>query len=557
LAKNEARGYSNKRYSEKLYERCKIYWCDNCNHPIESDTTQTKAPTCHICENEMRYIAKDIRPVFSRERRILQFFGHGHLTDAVVWKDTKSKNYIINGKIVRLPNFDKINEQLDELAHFINDSFHYDALDNKLMQSYFSNLEANQYHLNALEEEAFTFVRETSKRYKSRMQMISFSGGKDSTVVSSLVRRALGTSDILHVFGDTTLEDPNTYQYVEEFREENPLIPFFEAKAEHDFHQLVEEIGPPSRQMRWCCTIMKAGPINNLLQTLGDQKVLTFYGVRRAESKQRSEYHAVTVGAKIGNQITASPIINWTDFDIWLYLLRNKVKFNSSYLLGFTRVGCWLCPMNSPWSDTLAEIFFPEDHERWRNQLIEFAKKIGKPDPEVYVDTKRWKARFGGRGLSNAYKGIVSRPCGDMDNTIQYQINRPIDEGIFEFFKPLGEIKQDPRRAELGEFRVLNEKEGDLIIQAVPGDNVVRVTFLNPKNESTLQARAKYQINKFQTCIQCTACSAVCPTGAIIVRPEERIYSVDPNTCINCNECVEHFGSTGCLVAKSLSDHRQ
>jgi len=123
--------------------------------------------------------------------------------------------------------------------------------------------------------------------------MVSFSGGKDSTVVSDIVRRALGRSDILHVFGDTTLEDPNTYRYVRDFREQNPLVPFFEARAEHDFHQLVDEIGPPSRVMRWCCTIFKAGPINNLLQSMGDQKVLTFYGIRRDESTARSRYHRI------------------------------------------------------------------------------------------------------------------------------------------------------------------------------------------------------------------------------------------------------------------------
>src|SRR5205085_6142530 len=50
----------------------------------------------------------------------------------------------------------------------------------------------------------------------------------------------------------------------------------------------------PSRVMRWCCTIFKAGPINNLLQTMGDQKVLTFYGIRRDESLRRSQYHKLS-----------------------------------------------------------------------------------------------------------------------------------------------------------------------------------------------------------------------------------------------------------------------
>ena len=43
--------------------------------------------------------------------------------------------------------------------------------------------------------------------------MVSFSGGKDSTVTSHVVRTALGSNDILHIFGDTTLEFPYTLEY--------------------------------------------------------------------------------------------------------------------------------------------------------------------------------------------------------------------------------------------------------------------------------------------------------------------------------------------------------
>ena len=42
-----------------------------------------------------------------------------------------------------------------------------------------------------------------------------FSGGKDSTVTSDLVIRALSEPKILHIFGDTTLEFPETIKYVE------------------------------------------------------------------------------------------------------------------------------------------------------------------------------------------------------------------------------------------------------------------------------------------------------------------------------------------------------
>ena len=54
---------------------------------------------------------------------------------------------------------------------------------------------------------------------------VSFSGGKDSTVVSHLVRKKMREEKVLHIFGDTKLEMPFTYEYVERFRKNNPATP--------------------------------------------------------------------------------------------------------------------------------------------------------------------------------------------------------------------------------------------------------------------------------------------------------------------------------------------
>ncbi|MCY3866044.1 MAG: phosphoadenosine phosphosulfate reductase family protein [Chloroflexi bacterium] len=315
-----------------MYEA--VYWCDACQAVFKATTDrQVKSSSCRNCGCVAKYLSTDVRPVFARERRILQFYGYGPLLTERVWRSSRATSYFIDGELVRLPSSVQLKSDLSGIGDYIADSDHYDAVDVGLLKDYKASLAINRAYMNALEDEAFQFVNNTVKRFPRRMLMISFSGGKDSTVVSDLVRRGLGSSDILHIFGDTTLEDENTYRYVKEFREQNPLVPFFEARAEHDFHDLVDEIGPPSRVMRWCCTIFKAGPINNLLQTLGNQKVLTFYGIRRDESTQRSKYHrvrgddgerikevvqvssddelnGVTVGAKIGQQITASPIID-------------------------------------------------------------------------------------------------------------------------------------------------------------------------------------------------------------------------------------------------------
>jgi len=535
-----------------------IYWCNSCKSIIAASET----PICLSCKTKTKYLTTDVRPVFARERRILQFFHpEVDLLKDIIWKSGKAKSYYVNGKSLSLPSSEEVKNLLGEIANFItvlqrDDLDYYDKIDQlAIIPTLLTSLQQNRAHLASLEDNAFEFIGHTSKRYARRMQMVSFSGGKDSTVVSHLVRRALGNS-VTHVFSDTTLEDENTYQYIKDFQAENSEVPFWTATVNHDFHTMVEEIGPPSRVQRWCCTIFKAGPINNLLQTLDENiKVLTFYGVRNAESKQRADYNAITVSAKIGRQITASPIIKWGEFDVWLYILMNEVAFNKSYRLGYSRVGCWLCPLNSTWSDLLADIFFPDDAARWKDQLVAFARKIQKPDPEEYIDSGGWKARFGGAGMPNRFLNLEVKPCGDEDNTYQYNLERPVsNDELDQFLRPLGTINRNRGRAALGEFYVESRKKDgqELLVQAIEGSDSLRITMINPVNIQELTAHLKFQVTKFQECIQCTACAAVCPHGAISVRPEARVYEVSEDRCTSCNECVTHFGTTGCLVAKSL-----
>lgn len=153
---------------------------------------------------------------------------------------------------------------------------------------------------------------------------VSFSGGKDSTVTSDLVMRALGTESVIHIYGDTTLEYPTSTEYIKSFRKKHPQTPVLIAKnKEQNFTDLCSIVGPPSRVMRWCCTIFKTGAIaKKIEQTFGDKKrLLSFQGIRRSESISRSKYDRDTNSPKIAKQLVASPIIDWLDFDDWLYLL--------------------------------------------------------------------------------------------------------------------------------------------------------------------------------------------------------------------------------------------
>lgn len=109
----------------------------------------------------------------------------------------------------------------------------------------------------------------------------------------------------------------------------------------------------------------------------------------------------------------------------------------------------------------MSRVYMPEQYEHFRNVLIDFAKKIGKPDPEVYVDEGNWKARQGGNGLDYAQNSVITfEPCALQENTINFELQRPITEELYELFKPFGYINYDLGNSRLGEvyIQVINEK---------------------------------------------------------------------------------------------------
>lgn len=95
--------------------------------------------------------------------------------------------------------------------------------------------------------------------------MISFSGGKDSTATADVVVKALSNPNLVHIFGDTTLEFPSTIEYARRFRENHPQAIFEIARNDEQvFYDVCEDIGPPARMMRWCCSMFKTGPITRV-----------------------------------------------------------------------------------------------------------------------------------------------------------------------------------------------------------------------------------------------------------------------------------------------------
>lgn len=543
-----------------------LYWCDDCKVPIFENV-------CSVCGKEGAYIATDIRPVFPEENMLVSIILGN---DPFLYQKESmwygGGTYIVGGKKVKL-SVTEINKWPIEKIRRVKDL--YDSNAGRIDYSYFNSyvsrfVKANSDRYNYITAEAVEFVQSYKDRYEIEDMMVSFSGGKDSTVTSHIVNRALGTNKVLHVFGDTTLEFPYTLEYKKRFNknEESQGVRVLTAKnREKNFEDLCDVVGPPSRVMRWCCTVFKTGAIQKTISSAFKDKsnILSFQGIRHNESASRSKYERESESPKISKQTVASPIIDWIDFDVWLYILTTGIDFNEAYRLGWTRVGCWCCPNNGGWSEFLAKVHMYEQYVHWHDKLIEFAKKIGKTDPEDYINGGGWKARQGGNGLAAAQTSIVSfEPCATDENAFNYDLQRAISEELYEFFKPFGYINKDLGNKRLGEVYIMN-KAGKvvLILQGRIGTSKLRVTIKDihiarAKTLSVAEGKVQCQLTKYQMCLGCKACESVCKYDAISVKDDgtgKISYCIDDTKCKRCTECVGHFNA-GCYMRKVLGIKR-
>ena len=547
-----------------------IYYCEKCNVPVFEKC-------CTECGSSCKRIGSDVRPVFAQERLLIETILGQPMAFAgkSVWATNNA--YLIDGQQKKISM--KTVQVVD--PHQIIDTINkYSAENQKYIDTDLTNeyihafVYANRDRFNTITEEATQYIQKIAENFDEHTIFCSFSGGKDSTVTSSLVMQALGTEKIIHIYGNTTLEYPTSKKYLVEFRKRYPQTPVLVAKnTDQDFNNLVNVVGPPSRVLRWCCTVFKTGAITKKIDQVfhNQTRILSFQGIRRAESVSRSKYDRDSMNSKITKQLAASPIIDWLDFDVWLYILTKQIPFNDAYRRGFTRVGCWCCPNNSRWSEFLSSIYMPEEYEKWHEQLYQFAKKVGKEDWKEYIDGGKWKARQGGNGLEYSKNATVSfKPCVLEENAYNFELNRPISKQLYTLFKPFGNLNFELGNRRLNEVYVMSPKDGTPLLKLSGriGTTTLRVTILNFKGPFQFEHIAEQlindQITKYQTCIACAYCQAVCRYDALKVvntKPGDVSnttvsYTIDENKCRHCLECVKHFDG-GCYMKKVLRVKRQ
>lgn len=205
----------------------------------------------------------------------------------------------------------------------------------------------NLTHLKQLESEAIFVMREVASQFEK--PVLLFSGGKDSIVMVRLAQKAFWPAKLpfplMHI--DTGHNFPETLEFRDKLVEQIGAKLIVRTVQESiDKGRSVEEKGPnPSRNGLQTVTLLDA--IEEF------QFDAAFGGARRDEEKarakerffshrdefgqwdpknQRAELWNLFNGRKqLGEHFRVFPLSNWTEMDVWQYILMEKLEIPSIY----------------------------------------------------------------------------------------------------------------------------------------------------------------------------------------------------------------------------------
>ena len=205
----------------------------------------------------------------------------------------------------------------------------------------------NLTHLRELESESMFVLREVAAQFER--PVLLFSGGKDSIVVSHLARKAFFPAPIpfklMHV--DTGHNFSEAIEYRDSWvKEIGAQLVVASVQDSIDKGRVVEEKGyNASRNVLQTTTLLDAIEENKFDCAIG--------GARRDEEKarakerffshrdefgqwdpknQRPELWNIFNGRKqVGEHFRVFPISNWTEMDVWQYILMENIPLPSLY----------------------------------------------------------------------------------------------------------------------------------------------------------------------------------------------------------------------------------
>ena len=291
--------------------------------------------------------------------------------------------------------------------------------------------------------------------------VIGYSGGKDSTATLQLVWLAIqelppeDRNKTIHIINtDTLVESPVVARWAQQSLEKmrqasaEQGLPFVPHRLTPDYDNTfwVNFLGKgypfPRKKFRWCTDRLKIQPVNKFVkEKIAEHgEIIMVLGTRKAESANRARTMAfyekkrvrelLSPNPTLVNELVFSPLSEWTDDDVWIFLMqyKNPWGYSNQELLtlykgatadnecplmveknlpscGKSRFGCWVCTMVE--SDKSMEAMIANDDEKaWMTPLLEFRNEFGNEDE----DRNRRSFRKMGGVLQGSYGQLHHGP---------------------------------------------------------------------------------------------------------------------------------------------------
>lgn len=482
-----------------------------------------------------RFVANEIRPVFAPELSITdlakRFEYDRDETRPLLW--AQKNTYLLNGeKIAQINNMQY--GKVHSTEFFFDGKLKLEPVDVKKMVA------KNAGTMDILVADA---KRRTKELYDADIKRcdiayIAFSGGKDSMALLDICHRVLPLS-VPVIFSDTDMELPDTYNIWSEIQNRYTEREFICAKPEYSALENWRRFGPPSRAIRWCCSVHKSTPALMLLKDKLHKtaiKAMAFVGVRGDESYSRSFYEDSTDGAKNASQLNCMPILDWGAHELWLYVFANDLLINDAYRMGLPRVGCLLCPESSEKYIWLVNQVYPSSLKPYSEIIIETSAKdlSNTREKNEFIGKRYWQARRSGSVLRDAISAPLEKHNG---LAVTFQSPHFLKDSFYEWIKTLGTVFNE-KGTERQFLKIPNTLDNGIpFTYRAPctGDESVTFEFNNDVERIKFLPILKEFLRKVSACIACRSCEAECPFGAISTK-NNRI-KIDNTKCIKCRKC--------------------